>query len=91
MAGDPESLYWAQALEKYGFPGGVIVGAVFSTMVLFRVIKSGFLVFGDKAKLLVDNEVLHTKLDLKMKEVEALKAKLADRDKRIDQLMGGQG
>lgn len=45
-----------EAVEKHA--PGIVFGAVVATAVLLRLIKSGFLVFGDKAKLMVENAVL---------------------------------
>lgn len=53
---DPTSWINIQLIEKHA--PGVIVGAVVGVTILLRVIKSGFLVFGDKAKLLTENAVL---------------------------------
>ena len=76
MANGPDG--WAQialqAVEKHA--SGIVIGAVVSTVAILRAVKSGFLVFGDKAKLLVENAVLKEQLALKDKEIARLQAKV---------------
>lgn len=83
MAG-PEGWFTPEIMEKYGFPGGFIVGGFLLTAVWFRIIKSGALVFGDKAKILVEREVLAIKLEHALKEIE-------ERDVLIAALKNGNG
>lgn len=72
MAIDPEGWFSPQTIEKHA--PGMIAGAVFATAVLLRLVKSGFLVFGDKVKLLAENAVLKEKLAQKELEIARLKA-----------------
>lgn len=76
MAGGPESWFTPATIEKHA--PGIIFGAVVTAVVLLRLIKSGFLVFGDKAKLLVENAV-------QAAEIVQLKAEIKNMKEQLDE------
>ena len=68
-----------ETLER--FAAGAIFGATVASYFLYRVIKSGFLVMGDKARLIAENAVLIAEkaelikdLDEARREIEFMKA-----------------
>lgn len=61
------------------FSAGMIFGATVAIYVLLRVLKSGLIVFGDKAKLIAENGVL-------VAQKAELEKDLADAMKQIEKL-----
>lgn len=57
---------------------GVVVGASFMFYVTLRVVKSGAIVFGDKAKLSVENAVLQERARHDAKTIASLKKKVLE-------------
>lgn len=72
---DPTQWLSAEFLEKHA--PGFVVGALFALAVAFRVLKSGILVFGDKAKLIKENAVLEVKCANLRKELKETKEEMA--------------
>jgi len=77
---DPQEWLKPEVVEKWGFPGGIISGAV----LIFIAAKRGWLVVGDKLQLAVACARLE-------EEVKHLRAEIAERDTLIAKLQSGGG
>lgn len=75
---DPQEWLKPETLEKWGFPGGIISGAV----LIFMAARRGWLVVGDKMEL----AVACARLEERVKHLES---EIEERDAEIARLKGG--
>lgn len=78
--GGPEGLHALISVwEKYGFPGGIIIGA----LAVAISIKRGWLFIGDRTKLAVALAVSEKEIEYLQSEIASLKAQLEEAQKII--------
>ena len=78
MAG-PEDWLTPETVERHA--PGFLIGSAFTAVVILRIIRSGLIVFSDKATLLVEKAKLEA-------QVEHLLGEIKERDRRIAELSG---
>ena len=77
----PEEWFKPEVIEKNAF--AFMLGGAAMFYFIARMLKSGFFVLGDKAKLAAEAAVLEAR-------VKALEAELAEKDSEIERLRSGK-